>query len=409
MNALRNRLITVLLISLSLNAWTEGWSRYRGPNGTGISKATGIPSNWNEGDYLWKLKLPGTGHSSPVLWDSKLFVTSAVEAEGVVVLQCLDSASGEEIWRTTVPFKPYRQHRYNRFASSTPVVNGQHVYLWQPGPESSQFHAFNLEGKPVWTKESGPVESQHGGGSSPVVFENQIVLANDHLGQSFLLSMDATTGRENWRINRDSDMAAYGAPCVFDVEGRPSLLIFNSKSHGITAIDPFAGRVVWENKTLFNKRSVSSSLMAAGLLIGSCGSGGGGNYIVAVRPPDQPGSEPELVWTIRRSAPYVPTSLAYGNDLFLWSDGGLVSCVDAPTGKVIWNERVGGDYFGSPVWVEGRLFAISSTGEVVVVTAARDFKILGRTSLGEGSHATPALDGTRMYLRTLSQIFCVGS
>jgi outer membrane protein assembly factor BamB len=184
-------------------------------------------------------------------------------------------------------------------------------------------------------------------------------------------------------------------------------LIFTSHTHGVAALDPDSGRVLWELADLFDKRVVSSPVLAAGLIVGACGSGGGGNYLVAVRP-GGPEKKPEVAYTVRKSAPYVPTSVCVGERLFLWSDGGIVSCVQAASGEMKWQERVGGNYFSSPVWVDGRLFCVSTKGEVVVVDASDRFQVLARNPLGEVTHSTPAVAGGRMYIHTTKSLISVG-
>jgi outer membrane protein assembly factor BamB len=148
-------------------------------------------------------------------------------------------------------------------------------------------------------------------------------------------------------------------------------------------------------------------VLAAGLIIGACGSGGGGNYLVAVRPGGA-AKKPELAYTIRKSAPYVPTSVCVGDRLFLWSDGGIVSCVEAASGEVKWQDRVGGNFFSSPLWVDSRLFCVSTKGEVVVVGASDRFEVLARNPLGEVTHSTPAVAGGRMYIHTTKSLISVG-
>lgn len=207
-------------------------------------------------------------------------------------------------------------------------------------------------------------------------------------------------------------MTAYSTPCLFEADGQKPVLIFNSQAHGISAIDPDNGKVVWEYTKAFDKRSVSSPVIASGLIIGSCGSGGGGNYIVAVRPgTPAKGIEPKLAYEIRKSAPYVPTSVSLGDLLFLWSDAGIVSCVHAPTGEIRWQERVGGgkdSFFGSPICVDGRLYCISSTGTVYVVAASEEFKELGQYPFGELAHTTPSVADGRLYIRTASHVISIG-
>jgi outer membrane protein assembly factor BamB len=143
------------------------------------------------------------------------------------------------------------------------------------------------------------------------------------------------------------------------------------------------------------------------LIVGACGSGEGVNYLIAVRP-GGPGKKPEVAYTIRKSAHYVPTSVCVGDRLFLWSDGGIVSCVQAASGEVKWQERIGGNYFSSPLWVDGRLFCVSTKGEVVVVEASEQFQVLARNPLGEVTHSTPAVAGGRMYIHTTKSLISVG-
>jgi outer membrane protein assembly factor BamB len=199
----------------------------------------------------------------------------------------------------------------------------------------------------------------------------------------------------------------YSTPCVYEPKDGPPALIFTSESQGVSAIDPDKGKVLWELADVFDKRVVSSPVVAAGLIVGACGSGGGGNYLIAVRPGSST-KKPEVAYTIRKSAPYVPTSVCVGERLFLWSDSGIVSCVQAASGEVKWQERVGGNYFSSPLWVDGRLFCVSTKGEVVVVEASDRFQVLARNPLGEVTHSTPAVAGGRMYIHTTKSLISVG-
>jgi outer membrane protein assembly factor BamB len=199
---------------------------------------------------------------------------------------------------------------------------------------------------------------------------------------------------------------AYSTPCVYSPEGGRPQLIFNSEAHGISSINPSDGQTNWE-LSVFDKRSVSSPVIAAGLIFGSCGSGAGGNYVVALKPGGA-GVAPEVAYKVSKSAPYVPTPIAKDDWVFLWSDQGVVTCCQASTGKQIWQERVGGKYFGSPVCVGGRLYCMSSDGDVAVVAAGPAYELLGKQSLGDPSHSTPAVSDGVMYLRTFTKLFALG-
>ena len=400
--------VLLLLCQLALCSAQE-WTRFRGPNGSGISDARTIPATWTEKDINWRAALPGAGHSSPALWGDKVFVTSGDDQAGQISILCLGTADGHVLWQKSFPFAAYPKHRNNSFASSSPATDEHRVYVCWSVPARCTLAAFEHDGGKVWEKDLGPFVSQHGNGSSPIVYRNKVILANEQDGESFLIAVDAATGETRWKTPRKTAEAAYATPCVYQPkEGKPEL-IFNSHAHGISALDPDNGKVLWEYAGAFDKRCVSSPLVAADLVIGACGSGGGGNYVVALRPGEPAaGRQPELAYSIRRSAPYVPTSICVGEHLFLWSDGGIVSCVTAATGEVKWQERVGGDFFGSPVCVDGRLFCVSTRGEVVVVEASDHFKLLAKNPLGELTHSTPAVAGGRMYIHTSKHLVSIG-
>ncbi len=403
----------------------QEWSRFRGPNGQGVGKAENIPVAFSEADYNWKTKLPASGHSSPVLWGDKIFVTCADDddtAQRMVV--CVDSKDGKILWTRKYESAFHRKHKFNSFASATAAADADHVYVTWSTPEEYTLMALDHDGNEVWRRNLGPFVSQHSCGISPVVYEDLLILGNDQdaedqvdpnqKGKSFLLAVDRKTGKDRWITERTSDIVAYSTPCVYQPEGGKPQLIFNSKSHGITSINPQDGSVNWEIATsngapLLDKRSVSSPVFVAGMITASCGSGGGGNSLVLVKPGN--GSQsPEMVRRIvqKDGAPYVPTPIAYGDLLFLWSDGGIASCVDAPSGKVHWVKRVGGNYFGSPVRIDDKIYCVSTDGDVVVLKASSEFEQLATNPLGEMCHSTPAIANGAMILRTYSHLISVG-
>ncbi|MEX2119033.1 MAG: PQQ-binding-like beta-propeller repeat protein [Pirellulales bacterium] len=406
---------SVLLLALSTGVGAQEWTRFRGPNGTGLSDATTIPTRWTEKDFNWKVELPGVGHSSPVLWGDRIFLTSAFEDTATRIVLCLDAADGKILWQRQFRFTLHGKHKFNSFASSTPAVDEERVYLTWSAPEEYTLLALDHEGNDVWYADLGPFVGDHSGGTSPMVYEDLVVLGGDQGlsngppdADSFLVAVDRRTGQRRWQTGRRTENAAYSTPCVYQPDGQPAQLIFNSGAHGISGIDPRTGETMWELDVL-DKRSVSSPIVTAGLVFGTTGSGGGGHYLAAVRPP-APGSDgkPELVYGVPDLAPYVPTLIAKDGLVFLWHDKGKVTCLRAATGDELWSERVGGNFSGSPVIAGDRLYAIAENGTVVVLAAGEKFELLGRNPLGEDSRSTPAVAGGRMYLRTLSHLISVG-
>jgi len=391
------------------NALAQEWPRFRGLNGTGVSAAKGIPSKFDLSDANWRVALKGEGHSSPILWGDKIFVTGLDSKENLFHLQCLNANDGSEFWQVSRSQSRHRTHRYNLLVSSSPVTDGEYVVVVTSQKEAHYVIAYNLAGEKVWEQKFPTIISNHGGGISPIIYDGKVVLAGDEDNQSFLAAMNVKTGKVIWKVNRINAKAAFSTPCEFTDPSGTKGLVFNSMGHGITFINPSTGKTHWEQNEVFDKRSVSSSLVAGGLLIGTCGSGGGGNYLVALKPGSAAdGGKPSLAYKLRRSIPYVPTSVARGDLLFLWGDAGIVTCVKVQTGDIQWQERVEGRFFGSPVWVEGRLFCVSTTGKVVVVAATEKFKAIEVNDLGEATNATPALAKDRIYFRTLGHLASFG-
>jgi len=385
----------------------DQWTRFRGPNGTGGSDADHIPVEWTEADYNWRVELSGSGNSSPVIWGGRVFITSGDKATGDQIIQCLAAESGETLWEKRLPSKPHHLHSRNTYASSTPAIDAERLYMAWAAPDNYRLAALDHEGNTQWEIELGPFESQHGFGTSPIVVGESVIIASDQKGpNSFLLAVDRKTGREKWKTPREYRRTAYSTPCVRTKPDGGQELVFNSGANGISGVDPETGKINWQID-VFDKRSVSSPIVVGGLAFGSCGSGGGGNYVVAVRPGSAE-QEPELVYKVEKSAPYVPTPIASGNLAFLWYDKGVVTCIEASTGETHWQKRVSGNYSGSPVRVKDRLYTISDEGECVVLAADEDFKLLARNDLGEPSRSTPAVAGNRLYLRTYTHLISLG-
>lgn len=410
-------LVLTLLLGLALgslptgpsSARGENWRRFRGPNGAGTSEATSIPTRWTSDDYLWRVELPGIGYSSCVVWDERLFVTSALEEDATQMIRSLRTSDGGEVWKREFASATHPKHRFNCYASSTPAVDAEHVYYCFATPEKLTVMALDQhEGRDVWRRDLGPFVGEHAFGASPMLFEGMVILPNEQDGESSVVALDAKTGETRWLAPRRTEKAAYATPCLYRPERGPAQLIVVSWAHGISSLDPQTGKPNWEAGD-FRFRVVGSPAIADGLIIGYAGGGGRGHQMIAVKPGNPAtGAKPEVVYEMEKPLPYVCTPVSSGDLLFVWCDGGVVKCLDAPTGEIIWEERVGGDYFGSPVIVGGRLYCISREGEMVVLSASREFKELGRIDLGERSNSTPAVANGVMYLRTVSHVMAIG-
>ncbi|WP_309695844.1 PQQ-binding-like beta-propeller repeat protein [Armatimonas sp.] len=387
----------------------QDWTRFRGPNGTGIGVPTGVAADYTDKDIRWKATLPGEGHSSPVLMGESVFVTAAQRETGKRHLICLDTKTGKERWRQSFDYKAYHTHELNTAASATPTVDKERVYSTWPAPESFVVVAHTLAGKEVWRRDFGEFPTQHGGGSASILHDGLLIFSREpENAPGSLLALDVKTGQTRWEVKRPSKDAPYAVPMLYQpTPTAPVQLLFCSTLQGITSVEAKTGKVLWETPGLFTYRCVGSPVAAGGLIFAGTGVGNGSRLFVALKPGTS-GAKPEVAWKLTRGTPYVPCPL-YANDLlFLWGDGGIVNCVKPESGETIWQERVGGNFYGSPVFCEGKLWAMSNKGELIVIAAEKTFKVLGRHELGEITNATPAFGEKTLYLRTLSHLTAVG-
>jgi len=399
--------IALLVLSMVSIVDAEDWLRFRGPNGSGVSKSS-ARTTWKPGDEHWRIKLPGVGHSSPVVRGNLLFVTSGIEDDGSRTVIALNRRTGTELWRKSFAGSKYRKHRLNSFASSTPALDDQRLYLCWVVDEVLNTAAVTHEGKDVWHVELGEFKAGHGYGVSPIVFNGSVIVANENEGQSVLHALDGNTGQIQWSTKRDT-RTTYTTPCVYDVQGRRPELIFTNWKHGITAVDPSNGQTSWE-VDVFDKghfeTSIGSPVVANGLAYGTSGYLGYSTQTVAARPDAKTGVG-EKVFQVEKLAPLTTTPVVLDDLLFLWSDDGIASCVHSRTGELFWKKRVGGKYYGSPIIAGDALYCLSTDAEAVVLRASREYEVIARNQLGEGSHSTPAaVDGT-LYIQTYGSIFAI--
>lgn len=406
----------------SVHTFSEEWTRFRGPNGTGVSDAAGIPTSWTADDYAWKAELPGIGHSSPVVWGEKLFILSADPKSATRYVLCINTKSGKELWRREFESSSHHLHARNSFASCTPAVDENRIYFAWGTPKQTTLKSLSHDGEDAWEVNLPPFVGMHGFATSPIIYKDTVLLNMmslespaqvkkaqdyDEPGFALLMAFDRNSGKTRWAAQRDSEVAAYSVPCIYtDADGRDQIICCAS-GHDVFSLNPDDGKVNWSVES-FSMRTVSSPVIAGGLIFGTTGSGGGGNYVVAVDPPASSTGEAKIKYQVKEAAPYVPTPVAHGDLLFLWSDKGVVTCIDAPSGKQHWQKRVGGNFSGSPVRVRDALYCIDEEGTVAVLAASKDYQLHGKFPLGQPSRATPAVAGGKMFLRTESQLVAIG-
>jgi outer membrane protein assembly factor BamB len=410
-------LVAMLVIATTLPnpGVAQEWTRFRGPNGAGQSEATTIPAKWTDTDLNWTRELPGVGNGSPVIWGDRIFLMSGNPETAERHLLAIKVEDGSIEWKKDFPSKTHKLHAKSSYASSTPVVDEDRVYFAWSDPEHCWLKAFKHDGTPEWTADLGPWMSQHGFGSSPMLFEDLVIVSwsqerpnksdeSQKPDGSFVTAIDRKTGALRWKTPREVENTSYSVPCIYQPSkgGAPQLLCCDTAA-GMYSLNPKTGEPIW-NVNAFRMRTVSSPVIVGDLVFGSTGSGGGGNYVAAIRL----GEKPEVVYEVKTQAPYVPCVVAKDDMVFLWSDNGIVKCINAADGTVHWTERVGGNYFGSPVRVGDKIYCMNEEGEAVVLAASKQYQLLGRNKLGAGSRATPAVAKGRMYLRTYTSLISIG-
>jgi outer membrane protein assembly factor BamB len=406
--------LSAIVLLLSLSASAQEWTRFRGPNGTGIGRMTGLRAQLSESDYAWSVKLDGIGHASPVLWGEKLFLAIAAVDGSKRRIECYDAAEGRKLWEWAAPFEEHHLHKFNTFASATPTVDEQRVYVAWGSGDKTQAAALDHEGKLLWQREWPDFASDHGFGASPILVEGVLVLHTDslELKKSRIIGLDPATGESLWERERvtegeeEKHITAYSTPATVTVEGRTMIVVVQTND-GWKGLDPKTGEVLWGFDGEYTQRSVGSVAVGGGLVVATFGSGSQGRDGVALRPKAQ--GEPDVAYKLGLSdgLGYVPTPLFHEGKLYFWVDSGILTCIDATTGQGIYRERVGGNFFASPIVADGKILGLSREGELVAIRPGETFEILGRSSIGDGASATPAVANNRLYLRTDTHLICV--
>ena len=387
----------------------DSWPRFRGPNGDGQSDADGIPSEFTAADYAWQTPLPVVGHSSPVVWDDDIFVTSADPDTAELTVQCFDLGNGAEKWQRRYTGAPHAKHLTNSFATSTPAADAEQVYVaWKKG-DAVMLAAITHGGDEVWQREIAHLAERHGYGTSPIVVGDVVCITNDteDAADSAIMGFDRRSGDELWRTPCAAAKTSFATPLVWQSPGAKQLILMPTMSAGLTAYDPATGKALWNTLTKdLPDRCVSSPILAGDLVLVSCGSGNNGLHLIAAR---LAGADPpQEVYRLKQSIPNIPTPVVAGDMVVLWYDRGIVTAVDVATGEIHWRERVGGNFHSSPVRIGDRIFGVSLEGEVVVLAANKKYELIARSSLGEPVTASPAVADGRLLIRTEHSLICLG-
>lgn len=400
-------ILSANLLALSIMSFAEAdnWPRFRGNNGDGRSEQKGIPSTWTDSDYAWKVELPNVGHSAPVVWEKTLFLTSATEGGAQRYVHCFDADTGQQRWTADVKMTESHKHQKNSWASSTPVTDGKRVCVMFADSEKLSVTAWDFSGQQLWTRNLGSYNTEHGLAVSPIIHEGLLIIPNEQVGPSSLIALNPETGETVWESKRLEGKTSYSTPAVAIGQGGDQIITIG-EANGFVSTDLKTGKLLWQTPRL-PMRTVGSPIISNGLVFGTCGEGGNGKYFAAVRLDPDPNLKDRIVYERKTTLPYVPCLVEKDGLLFLWGDKGIMVCLEAATGKEVWAQRIDGQFSGSPILIENRLFCVTEDGIVVVLNAGPEFRELARTKLGDDCHSTPAVANGHLYIRTFHHLFAI--
>lgn len=394
------RPLLLLLLTLAGISHAENWPQWRVPRLDGTSTENGFPLRWSATDTIaWKTELPGRGHASPLVWNDRIFTVSAVRDTEERVLICLDRGSGKILWRQAVVKAPMeRVHSENSHASSTPATDGERVFCAFLDGREVVVAAYDFAGKQLWLKRPGVFSSVHGFCSTPVPFEDKVIVNCDHDGDGYIVALARDDGRELWRIERPNKTRSYCTPLIREAGGRVQMVLAGSKC--VASYDPRTGKLLWMIDGPTDQFVASPVFNERADLFFITG-GFPDHHILAVRP------DGTIAWRTTRGVAYVPSPIAVGDWFLITDDRGFAHCFDAKSGAILWQERFGRQH-ASLVSAEGRVYFLNDDGVCHVVNAGPKFELVARNDLGESTYASPALSEGQLFIRGERHLFCIG-
>ena len=421
---------------LATTASATNWPQWRGPSGQGVSNEKNLPTEWSPTmNIKWKTAIAGRGHSSPIVWDNKIFLTTAIEglvvpgAEAVKHMDdgkpyvhpdsvgadhkhtfkvlCLDRDTGKIIWeQTAFEGTPYdNRHRKASFASSTPTTDGKYVYAFF-GTEG--LFAYDLNGKLAWKAILGKVATfGMGVGTSPILSGDLVIVQcdEDSGAASFIVAVDKRTGKEVWRNTRKVQ-ASWSTPLLVNTGKRAELITTGNEA--VIAYDPTTGKELWRHKGV-ESNAIPSPVANNEMVFISAGFPA--KIAMAIKLNSDGDLADAVAWKYDKGTAYVPSPIVVDDYLYLTTDRGILTCLDAKTGEVKYEGGrvpIPATFTASPIAFDGKIFLTSEDGDTFVVKAGPKHEILGTNSVGEPVYASPAVANGRIFIRGENTLFAIG-
>ncbi len=411
---LRSIIIVIASLTFVANVFAhENWPEFRGPNGDGISDATGLPATFSDTENVrWKTAIHDKGWSSPVVWGDQIWLTTATEDGKQLFAICVDLNSGQ-ITRDIKLFdieKPQDAIAFNSYASPTPAIEAGRVYVHFGSPGTAAIDT--ATGQVLWTRQDLPCNHFRGAGSSPIIVDNLLVLTFDGFDYNYLVALDKRRGETVWRHDRGIDYGtryqgngdyhkAFSTPKVIEVDGKRQMI---SPSAGATiAYDPATGDELWRVKS-GGMNAAARPLFAGGLVF--CTAPAGGWQLFAVKPEGRGDiSDTNVAWKFPKGVPSRSSPILLDGLIYMVNDGGIMSCVEAETGKLVWQYRHGGNFTASPIYADGKIYFFGEEGQAPVIEPGREYKLIAENKLEPGFMSSPAVVGKSLLLRTKTDLY----
>ena len=405
----------LLILSLSLPARLSplqaesGWPQWRGADGTGVSSETGIPVRWDAQQILWRTRIPGRGQSSPVASEGRVFLTTASSDGGSRSVVCVDQETGALLWqRKVVQGPPEKVHQMNSWATPSCATHGGRVFAYFG---SGGLYCFDLRGQPLWQRDLGQLEnSQWGVGSSPILFGETVIQTCDGDNDAFLIALDQVTGKQRWRQARPKHRS-FSTPMVIRVDRKQELVL---NGHlGVHAYDPQTGRELWFCAG-GSGRGTPSVTSGHNLVFAISGRSRGNGDLMAIRPGGRGAvAATHLAWQTQRGGRDLPSPLLVGDYLMAVNlRPGVATCYHAPTGKLLWKQRLAGNFSASPVAAGGNVYMQSEQGETIVIRPAERYQEIARNRLptenDESFRASLMPLSGKLFCRSDKYLYCIG-
>lgn len=397
-------------------ALAADWADFRGPTGQGHAEGK-LPTSWSKTDHVqWKREIPGSGWSSPVVYRGRIFLTTSVARpngkEGDLSLRtlCLDAGSGEVVWDREVfapdGAKSPKIHRKNSHASPTPVIHDDRIYV-HFGHQGTA--CLDLTGGVLWKNDRLAYKPVHGNGGTPIIVDDLLIFSCDGGDERFIVALDRSSGSVVWKVNREgsaNQLFSFSTPLLITVNGQRQIV--SPGSNSVNAYDPRNGNQIW--KVRYDGYSVIPRPVYGHGLVYIC-TGYGTPNLLAIRPDGRGDvTDTHVAWTTKKTVPHTPSLLLVGDELYMVSDKGMASCLDAKTGKVLWNEqRLGGEYSASPLYADGKIYFQSEEGLGTVIKASKKFEVVAKNDLKERSLASYAVVDRDLLIRTDKNLYRIQS